>query len=130
VMLPLSMEKTADDPCPLYHYLVVASRGPLRFPNGVGLDITRLRSVATTLAKRSHLKLKDDPGSCIFLDIHGPHGVQKRNFTTLDCTNLTPRILSLPKMPTEVIVDKEPADAAPTFLPLLRDYCKSYGIPI
>ena len=44
--LPLSMEKTADDACPLYHYLVVESRGPVRFPEGVELDITRLTSVA------------------------------------------------------------------------------------
>ena len=51
--LPLSMEKTADDACPLYHYLVVASRGPLRFPNGVGLDITRLRSLPLLLPSGS-----------------------------------------------------------------------------
>ena len=80
--LPLSMEKTADDACPLYHYLVVESRGPVRFPEGVGLDITRLRSVPTALPKRSYLRLKDDCGSLIFLDIRAPHGVQKRRFTT------------------------------------------------
>jgi hypothetical protein len=130
VMLPLSMEKTADDPCPLYHYLVVDLRGSVRFLDGVGSDITRRRSVPSALSKRSHLKLKNDPGSRIFLDIHGPHGVQKRNFTAPDCTNLTPWILSLRKTPTEVIIDKEPADAGPTFLPLLRGYCKSYDIPI
>jgi len=95
----------------------------------VGLDITRLRSVPPALSKRCHLRLKDDCGSRIFLDIRVPHGVQKRNFTTPDSTDLTPRILSLPKTPTEVMVDKGPADAAPTFLPLLRD-CKSYDIPI
>jgi hypothetical protein len=42
VMLPLSRlskEETSDDPCPLYHYLVVESRGSVRFPDGVGLDI-------------------------------------------------------------------------------------------
>ena len=119
--LPLSMEKTADDLCPLYHYLVVASRGPLRFPNGVGLDITGLRSVATTLAKRFYLRLRGDCGPLILLEMCAPHGVQKRRFTT---TGLTSRILSLSRAPTEVIVDKEPADASPTFLSLLRD-CKS-----
>src|SRR2546423_25335 len=84
VMLPLSMEKTADDPCPLYHYLVVESRDPVRFPEGVGLDITRLRSVPPALSKRCHLRLKDDCGSRIFLDIRAPHGVQKRSFTSPD----------------------------------------------
>ncbi len=51
----LSMEKTADDPCPLYHYLVVVSRGSVRFPDEVGLAIPRRRSVPNVLSKRSHL---------------------------------------------------------------------------
>jgi hypothetical protein len=127
--LPLSMEKTANDACPLYHYLVVESRGPVCFPEGVGLDITRLRSVTTGLPKRSYLRLKDDCGPLIFLDIRAPYGVQKGKLSTPDCIGLLSRILSLPRAPTEVVADKEPADAASTFLSLLRD-SKSYDFPI
>jgi hypothetical protein len=48
---PFVHGKTADDACSQYHYLVVESRGSVRFPDGVGLDITRLRSVRTSLPK-------------------------------------------------------------------------------
>jgi hypothetical protein len=95
--------------------------------SGIGYYTLKIRSPCSLQA--GHLRLKDDCGSRIFLDIRVPHGVQKRNFTTPDSTDLTPRILSLPKTPTEVMVDKGPAGAAPTFLPLLRD-CKSYDVPI
>jgi hypothetical protein len=47
----------------------------------------------------------------------------------LPTTGLLSRILSLPRAPTEVVVDKEPADAASTFLSLLRDG-KRYDFPI
>ncbi len=68
-------------------------------------------------------------GHSFFLTYVRPTVYRREDFTTPDCTDLTSRILSLPKAPTEVIVDKEPADAAPTFLSLLRD-CKSYDFPI
>ena len=45
MILPLSMEKTADDPCPLYHYLVVESRDPVRF-----------RTIAPRAERRRHLR--------------------------------------------------------------------------
>jgi hypothetical protein len=88
-----------------------------------------IRSVPTALSKRFDLRLKGDCGPLIFLDICVPHGVQKRTFSTPDCIGLLSRILSLPRAPTEDVVDKEPADAAPTFLSLPRDG-KSYDFPI
>jgi hypothetical protein len=104
-------------------------RGPTARGAGPPCSRDPSRAVPAALSKRSHLNLKNDRGPHIFLDTRVYHGIKRETFTTPAHTGLALRMPAQPKAPTEVVVDKEPADEAPTFLPLLRD-CKKDDFPI